>query len=117
MPKIADKVKEAVLTRYNGRCSYCGLLYEQLTLDHIKPRSKGGHTRSEDNLTPACYDCNNAKSDLSVEEFRNDIMCNIRLLHYNSKLTTPRSLFSPEWKRVIKKFAKLEAIEFWIDNH
>ena len=44
-------------------------------------------------------------------------MCNIRLLHYNSKLTTPRSLFSPEWKRVIKKFAKLEAIEFWIDNH
>lgn len=43
-----------------------------LTLDHIRPESKGGTYRYE-NLTPACYNCNTCKKDLSIEEFRDTI--------------------------------------------
>lgn len=35
---------------------------EELTLDHLKPRSKGG-TSSLDNLRLMCWSCNQAKAD------------------------------------------------------
>lgn len=38
------------------------------TLDHVVPESQGG-TDGMYNLRAACHTCNNAKADLSVEEF------------------------------------------------
>jgi hypothetical protein len=40
-----------------------------LTVDHAKPRSRGGQNFDE-NLLPACGYCNNLKADLTVSEFR-----------------------------------------------
>jgi len=40
-----------------------------LTVDHAKPRSRGGKN-FDDNLLPACDYCNNLKSNLTVSEFR-----------------------------------------------
>lgn len=54
-----------------GHCWFCGCLPEpgDLTVDHAKPRSRGG-LNHDDNLLPACEYCNNLKSNLTVSEFR-----------------------------------------------
>lgn len=48
----------------NPRCHYCGrvLQWEEATLDHIIPRSKGGQTTWK-NTTVACWPCNNHKAN------------------------------------------------------
>jgi 5-methylcytosine-specific restriction endonuclease McrA len=53
-----------------GICEYClcpiGL--EEATVDHVIPKSRGGADHVY-NLALACYDCNQAKGDLTVLEF------------------------------------------------
>jgi len=48
-----------VFLRDRFSCQYCGAK-EDLTFDHVIPRSKGGQTRW-DNVTTACAPCNLAK--------------------------------------------------------
>jgi hypothetical protein len=55
------------LWRNGGKCWFCGQPAE--TVDHAKPRSRQG-TNKDDNLLPACFACNNLKSDCTVAEFR-----------------------------------------------
>lgn len=52
------KLKEwrALCTAYNHKCVRCGL-EKELTIDHIKPLSKGGLNKIE-NIQPLCMDCN-----------------------------------------------------------
>jgi hypothetical protein len=40
-----------------------------MTVDHAKPRSRGG-LNFADNLLPACLYCNNLKDNMTVSEFR-----------------------------------------------
>jgi hypothetical protein len=57
--------RRARLLRKNGsRCYLCHetFLANQLTLDHLKPRSRGGSNKLE-NLRLACFPCNNRRSD------------------------------------------------------
>lgn len=42
---------------------------EAMTVDHAKPRSRGG-LNFADNLLPACLYCNNLKDNMTVSEFR-----------------------------------------------
>ncbi|MGL1885952.1 MAG: HNH endonuclease [Reichenbachiella sp.] len=59
-----------VLTRQNifkrdeHHCQYCGQANE-LTLDHLIPKSKGGRS-TWNNLVTACQSCNSKKGDLSL---------------------------------------------------
>ena len=59
--------KEIPLTRRNilerdrHTCQYCGYKGEQLTLDHVLPRSRGGGDTWE-NLVTACVRCNVKKA-------------------------------------------------------
>jgi len=48
------------------KCSYCSAPAE--VLDHIVPRCKGGQT-TEDNLQPACRDCNLSKSGYDLADW------------------------------------------------
>ena len=53
-------------------CYLCGepiLEQQKWNLDHIVPRSKKGQTIPE-NLRPVHYDCNLAKADLSLGQYR-----------------------------------------------
>ena len=53
-------------------CYLCGLPIldgQKWNLDHVKPASKGGKTTPK-NLRPVHYDCNQAKADLSLTQFR-----------------------------------------------
>jgi 5-methylcytosine-specific restriction endonuclease McrA len=58
--------RQNVFRRDAGNCQYCGRT-EDLTLDHVIPKSRGGKT-SWDNLTTACRKCNSRKGDLTPEE-------------------------------------------------
>lgn len=60
----AIKLKERVLRKTGGRCAYCGrkLTIETMTIDHVRPKSKGGYNRTK-NYLPACEACNRDKAD------------------------------------------------------
>ncbi|MGK7940625.1 MAG: HNH endonuclease [Crocosphaera sp.] len=65
--------KEIPLTRRNilerdrHTCQYCGYKGEQLTLDHVLPRSRGGGDTWE-NLVTACVRCNVKKGNRTPKE-------------------------------------------------
>jgi 5-methylcytosine-specific restriction endonuclease McrA len=58
-----------VLLRDRHTCQFCGHVMpaHELTLDHVIPRSRGGHT-DWDNLVACCHRCNNLKGDRQPEE-------------------------------------------------
>lgn len=60
--------KENIFIRDGYRCTYCGS-NENLTIDHIHPRSKGGDRWSASNCTTACRSCNQLKGSMRVEDF------------------------------------------------
>lgn len=53
-----------VFLRDNHTCQYCGdqLPENQLNLDHVIPRAKGG-PMSWDNIVTSCFQCNNRKAN------------------------------------------------------
>lgn len=53
------KWRNSIKEKWNYQCAYCGS-EEDLTLDHITPRSKGGSNRVT-NVLCACKQCNNSK--------------------------------------------------------
>jgi 5-methylcytosine-specific restriction endonuclease McrA len=65
--------KEITLTRKNilhrdhHSCQYCGYHGDDLTLDHIMPRSRGGGD-SWENLVTACVRCNIKKGNRTPKE-------------------------------------------------
>ena len=58
--------RQNIFKRDGHRCQYCGT-HEDLTLDHVMPKSRGGKS-SWDNLVAACKRCNARKGDYTPEE-------------------------------------------------
>ncbi len=58
--------RQNVFRRDGFKCVYCGSK-DNLTLDHVIPKSKGGKSNWE-NLVTACHRCNSRKSDRTPEE-------------------------------------------------
>jgi 5-methylcytosine-specific restriction endonuclease McrA len=52
------------------RCVYCGEQFpsEELTVDHVEPRVRGGD-RSDGNLVTACRACNTLKGHRRLSDF------------------------------------------------
>lgn len=63
-------LRERVFVRDAYRCVYCGIAFpsEQLSLDHVQPRMRGGDN-SEGNLVTACRACNTRKGSLPAWAF------------------------------------------------
>jgi len=74
-----DKVPTSVVTfsrrnifkRDHYTCQYCGTQpgNDELTIDHVLPRSRGG-VSSWENCVLACYECNSRKADRTPTEAR-----------------------------------------------
>ena len=75
-----------IYEHYHNKCCYCGHRYstKELNLDHVTPRSRGGHT-DWDNIVLSCVPCNSRKNDKTPEE------AGMRLLVKPSK---------PKWRGV-----------------
>lgn len=58
--------RKNIFKRDNNQCQYCGST-DNLTVDHVIPKSKGG-TSSWDNLVTACSFCNNKKDNKFLNE-------------------------------------------------
>lgn len=61
----------ALINKYGAKCHYCEFLFasmRDITLDHYTPLSKGG-TNDLSNLRLAHLSCNQAKNDMTPEEF------------------------------------------------
>ena len=62
------EVREYLLEKWHRRCAYCGRSGLPLQIDHIQAHSRGGTDRIS-NLTLACEDCNQDKSDRDLAEY------------------------------------------------
>lgn len=87
-----------IFKRDRYACQYCGIQpgTEELTIDHVVPKSKGGASTWE-NCVLACIDCNKKKGDLSVEKAK------MRLRKVPKK---------PTWKSLVQIDPKLRR-ESW----
>ena len=81
MSRSLKQKREILLETYGYKCAYCGckLTIDNSTVDHIKPRIKGG-TDAWENLLPACKHCNNLKTDLSIDDYKQSIINQIKEL-------------------------------------
>ena len=61
--------RRAVKEHFDLTCAYCGETYEfnELTLDHVRPRSRGGSDTN--NVVCACRRCNQEKGSSNWREF------------------------------------------------
>lgn len=93
-----------VLIRDRFRCQYCGMkgTASELTLDHIRPRSRGGRAAPE-NLCAACLTCNQRKGDRTPEEARMPLLSNPSALCYGLDKVVLRyaSWSRPEWNKYL----------------
>jgi 5-methylcytosine-specific restriction endonuclease McrA len=68
-PTAVALTRRNVLLRDGHTCHYCGSAGHgrELTIDHVVPRSRGGHTAWE-NVVTACGPCNRDKGDRTPDE-------------------------------------------------
>ena len=59
--------RERIKDNWNYECAYCGST-ENITLDHVKPRSLGGKDTSN-NVVCACHECNQSKGHQDWKEW------------------------------------------------
>ena len=61
--------RQNIYARDRYRCQYCGERHatEELTYDHVFPKSRGGKTEWE-NIVTCCIDCNRAKGGRTPKE-------------------------------------------------
>jgi 5-methylcytosine-specific restriction endonuclease McrA len=90
--------RQRIFERDGFRCVYCAQLFpaEELTLDHVQPRARGGD-RSGGNLVTACEGCNRLKGHR-------------RLAHYLAENVEARrnffALARHVWKRHLRAVAE-----------
>ena len=67
--------RAAILRRDGHACVWCGRepWPHDLTLEHLLPRSRGGHSTPE-NLTPACRTCNRARRSRPVSAYVRELI-------------------------------------------
>lgn len=68
---IRPNTRLAIYLRDGLACAWCGQSVEdgaQLTLDHCKPRSKGG-SNLPTNLVTSCFKCNTSRGTRSIKAF------------------------------------------------
>jgi 5-methylcytosine-specific restriction endonuclease McrA len=70
IPKRSAKhrFRQQIFEAWQHQCAYCGDAAD--TLDHVKPRHKGGATVTS-NLVPACRPCNRKKGSEEWQQWFN----------------------------------------------
>lgn len=92
-----------IFLRDDYTCQYCGTKpgKENLTIDHVVPRSKGGRSTWE-NVTLACIVCNSRKGDRTPDQAHMPLHRRPRQPHWLSSFTS--HLRNPDnelWKQFV----------------
>ena len=100
-----------VFLRDKFSCQYCGHR-DELTFDHVIPRSKGGQTTWE-NVVAACSPCNLRKGSLTTAEAhmfpsQTPFQPSVQHLHRNGRLFPPNYLHE-SWADYLYWDSELEA--------
>ena len=112
IPKQIVKFNRRNLWRRDGcKCQYCGTepSYDEITVDHIVPRSKGGSSNFQ-NCVLCCITCNLKKSDRRLED--TDMKLQKRTKLPNGKWThvtydrPKRPIWNPLYRLSRKKYPK-----------
>lgn len=63
--------RQEVFDKLGGHCAYCGIEIKinKFQIDHVYPKAGGGSDEIS-NLMPACCSCNNYKSTMLLDRFR-----------------------------------------------
>lgn len=96
-----------VLQRDGHTCQYCGLQGEDLTLDHVLPRSRGGPD-SWENIVTACVKCNVKKGNRTPKEARMFLNTTPRRPYSSLNFEVSKYLRSgqhDEWKKYVIGFS------------
>jgi len=101
-------VYEAPFTRRNlyhrddYTCQYCGvrLPADRLSIDHVRPRSKGGKT-TWDNCVLACVRCNTRKADRTLSEARLRLRRAPMRPRWSPYLSVANEKQLPSWRRFL----------------
>lgn len=89
---IARLTRREVFARDGFSCQYCGTKTQDLTLDHVLPRHRGGEHTWE-NLVAACRTCNHRKAGRTPQEAR---------MQLRSKPSRPRSTLVTIFRRYLE---------------
>lgn len=92
--------KKNVMRRDLYSCQYCGSKLNQLTIDHIIPKSRGGEHTWE-NLTTACVRCNNFKGNRTPSEAKMTLMTKPIRPNYFTFLFNSFKNNNEEWKQFL----------------
>ena len=63
--------RESIKKAWDNKCAYCDtppIDDNSLTVDHVRPKSKGGEDRTS-NCVPACKSCNHSKGSSGWREW------------------------------------------------
>jgi 5-methylcytosine-specific restriction endonuclease McrA len=100
----AGGLRSKIFIRDRYRCQYCGVkgTLQDLTLDHILPRSRGGQSVPE-NLCACCHPCNQRKGDRTPDEARMPLLSNPSALWYDLDLNALHHAAAarPEWRKYL----------------
>lgn len=88
-----------VLRRDTFTCQYCGSTQE-LTLDHVMPRSRGGR-HTWDNVVTACRDCNQRKGSRTPEEANMQLSVAPHAPHFGMYAHGQFANTQPEWSQYL----------------
>ncbi|VEP12918.1 HNH endonuclease [Hyella patelloides LEGE 07179] len=92
-----------VLERDRNTCQYCNTKRDQLTLDHVLPRSRGGGDTWE-NLVAACVRCNVKKGNRTPKEANMNLLTKPRRPHSSlhfELLKCTQGNHNQEWKKYV----------------
>ena len=102
--RIRPFSKRNLFMRDQYICQYCGLEYEtnELTLDHVIPRSKGGESSWENTVT-CCKKCNEKKGDHLPGEVEMNLLKKPRAPFFISSLRLAKipSELKESWRRYL----------------
>ncbi|MDY7018814.1 MAG: HNH endonuclease [Chloroflexota bacterium] len=93
--------KLEVFNRDHYICQYCGWQMEELTLDHVIPRRRGGEYTWE-NVVSACIPCNRRKGGHTPSEAGMKLLRSPRIPH-NNGFYIPHHLLTnhSEWQKYL----------------
>ncbi|MEN3045113.1 MAG: HNH endonuclease [Candidatus Hydrothermales bacterium] len=96
-PKEVPINKRNIIKRDKSTCQYCGKKSNDMTIDHVIPKDKGGKDTWE-NLVTCCKDCNMKKANRTPKEAGMKLIKKPKKPNYFHILFSEEEIPDENWK-------------------